>query len=295
MRRVPFGAKGATPFDPASVLDATEWARWNARATEATELMRDWFDACAKAPTPAQRPPQPGFREGVWSDLKRMILPTFRKRCAYCESKATVSGFGHAEHFRPKGAVTVQGKRVEEQGEQHPGYAWLAYDPHNLVPACERCNLAKGDTFPVAKSHQLRPTSGCTTSEELQQVEDPLLLHPYFDEPREHLEFHDDGSVTPRLGSAKGKATIEVMKLDHADLCDDRREAQHHAWVQIERDCERATAPSSAFDAIKATIARCEAGDVEYSAAVHAYLARKLNALIAEWLLLVDEARKLSS
>jgi hypothetical protein len=58
--------------------------------------------------------------------------------------------------------------------------------------------------------------------------ERPLLLHPYFDEPAEHLEFLDCGIVRARKDangepSRRGEETIRILGLNRYGLPEARR------------------------------------------------------------------------
>ena len=53
-------------------------------------------------------------------------------------------------------------------------------------------------------------------------VETLLLLNPCAHDPAEHLDFHDDGTVTPVAGSRLGVESIRVYALNRAELAFDR-------------------------------------------------------------------------
>ncbi len=54
------------------------------------------------------------------------------------------------------------------------------------------------------------------------KAEAPLLLHPYFDYPENHICFKPDGFAFPRDESQKGKETIEVCDLNRPELVRER-------------------------------------------------------------------------
>ena len=66
---------------------------------------------------------------------------------------------------------------------------------------------------------------------DLDEIENPLLLHPYVDEPRNHLRFSYAG-VESHL-TEKGKQSIEVYNLKHGRLRQDRQRAQERAFNQF--------------------------------------------------------------
>ena len=206
----------------------------------------------------------------MWGDLKDWLIKNvFHNKCAYCETREVRSPY-HAEHFRPKGRVRFRkkgekrlqpGRAIDETGQErdHPGYFWLAYHWLNLLPSCNYCNSARGknDQFPVAatthtsvrqmsasevlKLHhqrvksQSRPDVFYLEPEDLNELELPLLLHPYLDDPQEHLIFGEFGIVAAREDkmtgqpSAKGEHSIEVYNLDADDLRTFRQTFQNAA------------------------------------------------------------------
>ncbi len=54
-------------------------------------------------------------------------------------------------------------------------------------------------------------------------MEDPLLLHPYFDEPRGHLGFSAMGGVEAINGSELGEKSIETYDLNRSVLVEERK------------------------------------------------------------------------
>ena len=207
------------------------------------------------------------FQQPIWSELKKFLLKNvFQGKCAYCESPLEFDRYmGDAEHFRPKGQVTVKDhdkkKRVQcvpydGAAFDHPGYFWLAYDWRNLLPACSPCNSAEGksDQFPANKHILLLRLStiekqtlelqfGETFTESpvgsglyllgpkaLDAKEYPLLLRPLNSDPANlpmlHLRYGLSGTVVPRNRSAIGATSINVYNLKRDVLLRRRQEAQ---------------------------------------------------------------------
>src|SRR5882724_4374284 len=233
-----------------------EWEYWLKQARVAQKGVIDqwetWKVSWSKwKANPEGDPPEfkPLWNDAVWKELRDWLLKNvFHHKCAYCESPK-IGYPGDTEHFRPKGRVRVklQDDRsevvtvVDENGNQipHPGYFWLAYHWKNLLPACETCNRAgKKDLFPVENSHVA--VRRLTVSEidaliekltrsdrdesvfylepnDLDQIEGRLLLHPYDDDPREHIYFQMDGKAAARQGSQLGNVSIEVYRLNDDD------------------------------------------------------------------------------
>ncbi len=257
------------PFNPEKLTgeQQTWWKNWSRRAAEATERLLEQnrngqhFD----------------FQKDIWKDLKNWLLENvFHGKCAYCESKVTDTENGDADHYRPKGQVSILSNekhtKVEIDGRIHPGYFWLAYNWQNLLPSCKLCNTAyKKDLFPIENQHVFDPQE-CFTCEELDKQESPLLLNPYRCgkySPRHHLQFGPHGRITARNGSKHGMASIKTYGLRRQSLKESRRKAQETAWyvykgkVKTESDAD-------------AYLSELMDGSNEYSIAIADYLRIRL-------------------
>ncbi len=267
-------------FDPSALTgaDAAWWKAWSERAEKAREKV---LDAVANKV-------EPKFNEAVWGDLKVKLLElAFHGKCAYCESKVVDhTDNPAAEHYRPKrtptvrdpqsGAVLKVQVKLQANTVEHPGYYWLAYAWRNLVPACSQCNSnGKGNSFPVRKSHVAAHDPTRDDPDALNALEEPLLLHPYDDDPSPHLAFDACGGVAARDASDRGVASIRDYRLDRTGLCEERRAAQSAAWAQLRL---LALDGGTYLDVVRPY----REGRAQYSAAVLAALRPKLRALIAE-------------
>jgi hypothetical protein len=203
-------------------LDDPAFKEWEKRAVSA----RDALD-------PA-RPPE-RFNVSIWQDFKKHFLVRL-KRCAYCEGRYIAGEFGDAEHYRPKGEVTEGRKGIE-----HPGYFWLAYEWHNLLLSCKKCNSSHADydsseppkghpgklcEFPVRAARITRPSGDPEKWIDELLAEEPLLLNPYFDDPCDHFEAVKDGWLWHK--TERGKATIEVCHLNRQELREERVQAEEN-------------------------------------------------------------------
>jgi hypothetical protein len=258
-----------TRFNPAELgeEDKKIFDTWTEKAEKAKQKAIENFDA-GNRPVP--------FKGEVWSELKVFLLRVvFKGKCAYCDSKYVGTSFGDAEHFRPKGRVTEKkdGKDeiVMENGEPHPGYYWLAYDWHNLLPACERCNSAEGkmNQFPINKRYVFSREEG-PDSETLDKLEEPLLLHPYREDfdPDAHLLYGDKGIIVAFASAGKediyGQAIINTCNLKRGELEADRYESQKYAWLKFKDAMNRSP------DEMDKAITPYEAGELPHSrAAIH--------------------------
>jgi hypothetical protein len=218
-------------FDPAALEpEVKAWFdNWLRRADEATDRV------C----TDADEGSELRFRQGLWAELKNWLLTgVFQGKCAYCEGRMTAQSWGAAEHYRPKGRVTVRNPETGKlEVQTHPGYYWLAHQWRNIVPACDRCNSGEGkqDQFPIRGTRVMSPgeLTDAGDLDELNAREEPLLLHPYADEPADHVTFGVAGVIAPRNNSARGRETIEICRLDREALATERQSVQEDAQSAV--------------------------------------------------------------
>lgn len=160
------------------------------------------------------------FRDGVWSDVKSVLIEAQLGKCAFCESSFDEVSHGDVEHFRPKGRI----KQQKGQPELKPGYWWLAYAWSNYWMSCTLCNQRfKADIFPLGDVS----TRARVPSDDL-FAEDRLLIEPGLDEPSDFIEF-DGPVIVPRANSLKGRTTITVLGLDRKQLNSRRLER----WLDL--------------------------------------------------------------
>lgn len=142
------------------------------------------------------------------STVRRALDRAQNGKCAYCEWKVeSPYAHLHVDHWRPKS----RSKQARGGAETWPGYYWLAYDWDNLLLGCHFCNSSnKGDLFPLgdetvrARDHHARLDD-----------ERPLLLKPDGpDDPRDHIEFHQE---VPVGKTPLGRSTVEILGLDRTE------------------------------------------------------------------------------
>jgi uncharacterized protein (TIGR02646 family) len=187
------------------------------------------------------------FKDEIWQQLKKYLFEIFDGKCAYCDSFMHTSD-GEVEHFRPK-------RKVEED-PHHPGYYWLAYKPENLLPVCVSCNRERGKQkhFPI-KTHR------CYSPEDKIINEDPLLVNPFFDNPKEHFSFEESGIV--KGISERGEKSCKIYHLNRTPLQEERRKAQR----QIVKDIKLAIfSATDNLDELKNIMRMIDEGKVEFSA-----------------------------
>jgi uncharacterized protein (TIGR02646 family) len=170
------------------------------------------------------------------------LQKSFHGKCAYCEIKYAGGAPADVDHYRPKGGVLLPDLTL-----RRPGYYWLAADWDNLLPSCIDCNRArtqkfddlppqlsgKANKFPIADE----ATRAVSPGEEVN--EEPLILHPYLDDPAAFLEFEGNGVVRVALDEAgqellKGSTTRDTLGLNRRDLVQTREERaiEINAWVK---------------------------------------------------------------
>lgn len=193
------------------------------------------------------------------ADVRKELRKVHFGKCAFCESLLPQTTAGHVEHFRPKGEVQQD---VSEPLLQ-PGYYWLAYDWSNLLLACEWCNSrAKRRLFPLSD-----PSKRARNHKAKLANEKPLLLDPTQTDPKAHIEFINE-EVRAKNGSASGRKSIEVYRLDDPGLTDVRRNKL--ALFRALRDLAKFATPQPEVQEALAEVRRWQRkiknGRAEYSA-----------------------------
>jgi len=222
---------------------AVEWADLIEKATEGRKRLIDDFDNDRELKVNA----------ALYSRYKEFLTRLFNGKCAYCESKFTVSQPGDVEHFRPKGRVVdesfkpIRVKHPVKGDIEHPGYYWLAYDWRNLLPSCADCNrfrfhgvripstvskaaegAGKADRFPLKDEKRRAVVPDAETAES------PMLINPTDSDPNVHFEFLSNGTIKPK--TPEGEVTLSVFGLN---LREDLLEARAHAFDDAEANFDR--------------------------------------------------------
>lgn len=199
-----------------------------------------WIDQ-AKAETKrnnrlARKKKKIGYKAKLYKKMRQVIFDGFHGKCAYCEAKFILTETGDVEHYRPKGAVTDeldQRIMISRRGKRaipHPGYYWLAYDWHNLLPSCSLCNrpsrprrglrIGKGTRFPVLSSSTLKYGHARRPGDLPNEL--PGFLHPVFDDPHRHLSF--DATTGLLIDKTqRGKLCIDLLGLNREGLAKERK------------------------------------------------------------------------
>jgi hypothetical protein len=190
----------------------SQWQEWRKKADAATKELITRA-TLAGAITHAD------IKEDLYKGGRDVLWKIFHGKCVYCEAKFVLDQSGDVEHFRPKLGV----KDENDAPVAHPGYYWLVYDWHNLLPSCAKCNrltrtdtglIGKGERFPVAGKRASQPGE--------EALEEALLLNPVLDNPEEHLLLDARTGIlagkTPR-----GTMTEKLLGLNREGLPEERK------------------------------------------------------------------------
>lgn len=172
----------------------------------ARKRMEDFYsrDQTSRSQEKYYKPFEPELRNRFLDALRNL----FNGKCAYCESfiplELTRSEY---DHFRPK-----SGARGLEKEFSNDHYWWLTYEWDNLYYSCANCNQYKSTWFPVEGN---RVPIG-TPHRIIINTEKSLLIDPCYDKPEDHLTYNEQGEIS--FLTAKGQTTIEILKLNRAEL-----------------------------------------------------------------------------
>ena len=245
----------------------TKWKRWLRDASKGMEGIL----AQAAGGLPYE------IKDSMYKRRKEEIFAAFSQKCAYCETNFSGQS-GDVEHFRPKGRVVDEKDSpvylVDENGKRlmnpdntpklHPGYYWLAYNWENLLPSCSKCNSSnKGTRFPVNGFRAASPGT--------EKMEQPLFLHPLFDDPTEHFNLDVDLGI---LGGKtdRGEMCIKLLDLNRDGLLEDRRRTYTSLLAKMKTANYEAEDPNITKEELTKTVVEmlaevigCKRGRTPYS------------------------------
>lgn len=146
-----------------------------------------------------------------------------RHKCCYCEILIR-SYHNDVEHYRP-----------------FSRYWWLAWTWENLLFACAACDRKGGkhDQFPL-----IAGSVALVFPEQPPGAEQPLLLDPTIDDPRQHIRFEllSTGRWGPLGKTDRGRETIRVLGLGRDGYLDDFTRHVKHIVMPVVRDLKTAYA-----------------------------------------------------
>ena len=99
-----------------------------------------------------------GYKAYKNPDIRAALEEAFGGKCAYCETYYAATQPVAIEHYRPKGEVTIDGKRVP------PGYYWLASEWTNLLPSCTDCNSPRKQDLPEESRTAGKANASCSVA-----------------------------------------------------------------------------------------------------------------------------------
>lgn len=161
------------------------------------------------------------FNREIDKELKKYLHEAFHGKCGYCETKIEYPDLGTVDRYRPNNGVRDQNEYYEDL------YWWLAFEWDNLVYSCKECNQFKGNYFPIKGRRALNENDDHVS-------EHRMLLHPYLDEPENHLryEYNEHGRIDAL--TEEGNQTIELLRLNRTDLIEGRQRARKVLLDEIE-------------------------------------------------------------
>jgi uncharacterized protein (TIGR02646 family) len=163
------------------------------------------------------------FAEEIERVIGNELYSAFDGRCAYCESEVEYFEKIHIDHFRPKG-----GARGFDDEFSPDHYWWLMYEWNNLYLTCETCSRYKSTWFPVDGKRAVTSTSYA----DILQQEKPWLIDPCHDDPGQHFIFNENGEID--FLTARGKVTIDILKLNRQELIESREHGFRHIYSMWE-------------------------------------------------------------
>jgi hypothetical protein len=203
---------------------------------------------------------------------------------------------GDIDHYRPKCGVQDRHRQpviVRLPGRAkgpHRGYFWLAYSWSNLIPICRNCNsphydefseklIGKGAVFPIRGPR----VTGLRGNLEAEQ---PLLLHPRYDDPAKHFELETDTGVL-KLLTEEAEVTDEILGLNRTGLVLRRRAAYREFRDALTKLAKAAIDQAKSPDLQDAEnlVADYEGGRLSYMfarRAAAAEVAKRVSALVSQ-------------
>lgn len=117
------------------------------------------------------------------TEVRDLLIAKQYNKCCFSEAKF-VGDYSDVEHFRPKGRVD----NYDTKEKMYPGYYWLAYEWDNLFLSKTRPNKSqKRNFFPLYNENERN------RSHHDSYDENPKLIDPGKENPRDYINFHMDG------------------------------------------------------------------------------------------------------
>jgi uncharacterized protein (TIGR02646 family) len=163
----------------------------------------------------------------LWRELKQWLLQLSHGKCWFSEAKDCFSHWD-VEHYRPKKSAK------DQDGKEHDGYWWLAFDWQNLRICGNAGNRKKGAYFPLRE--------GCVRGQPFGDVrfEQPALLDPVDEDDPVLLFFNLEGRaipaphVTDAWEKARVTCSVDRYNLDFPPLMDGRKTVWAECWNRLQ-------------------------------------------------------------
>ncbi|MCK1328621.1 AAA family ATPase [Bradyrhizobium sp. CW9] len=169
------------------------------------ELKRSLWDYLRRSPYDRAQRRAPIAEDFYFSSsVAEAVTNRCLGKCVFCERDRSLVRIEVAT-FRP--LRDAGGRR-----EYADHYAWLAYEPENLILICIECSSRRRTEFPLLGER----APYLAGMEEVRRRERPLTVDPYRGQPDKHFVFLTDG----RIGgaTAEGRTTIALFGLDNEYL-----------------------------------------------------------------------------
>lgn len=145
-------------------------------------------------------------------EVKQALITCQNNKCCFSEAKFT-GDYPDVEHFRPKGRVD----EYYSDNRLYPGYYWLAYKWENLFLSKTRPNTSQKRNFFPLYTEGNRNRNHLGTN-----IEEPILIDPGLENPRDFIKFHNDEPVGVDH-NGRGKFNIDFFDLRHSEFEEARR------------------------------------------------------------------------
>lgn len=173
------------------------------------------------AATPAARTLIINGHQNMWTEVKQHFCNVRRRKCWYSES---INDFAHChvDHFRPKASA------IDENGNNHGGYWWLAFDWTNYRYSAPAGNVRKKDYFHVNFNQAINQNDSL-------ENEDIRFLDPTDPTDPDKLKFNSEGTISPKNTNIatrdyiQAEYTIRRMNLNMVGLIEGRRDKYRRA------------------------------------------------------------------
>jgi hypothetical protein len=204
-----------------SIEDIIPEQSWQNRANVLMEELK-------KAPDKAARDKIIDDNGALWRELRDWLLELSHGKCWFSEAKDCYS-YWDVEHYRPKKSAK------DEDGTQHEGYWWLAFDWRNFRICGNVGNRRKGTYFPLRQ--------GCNRAEPNGDIryEQPLLLDPVDEYDPNLLSFNVEGVAIPAPDTAcdwqryRVEYSVKQLNLDFPPLMNKRKVIWNECWTRIQK------------------------------------------------------------